>query len=332
MGRHRKIDLRMWGDEKFRALSSPSPSGKWLWTYLISGPQTTIIPGLFVTGEAALAEALGWSLVAFRRCWKEIAGQSMAVADWSSRVVWIPRSIRYNEPESPNVIRSWRRTFDEIPECRLKREALGVLRSHVEGMGKGFAKAFQETFPEAYPEGLPEGFPEALPKPSPNQEQEQEQENPLTPPAGAGEVCAVVLSAWNGRAEDPLKPVQNLSRSQTRQIKARAREPGFLDAWPDVCQRIAGSRFCRGDGPNGWVASLHWALKEGVWQRVIAGEFDAHCGQGPLDRPRPPEERAATLRKRIAHLERMAQALGYDPPDLAEARAALAELERNGAA
>src|SRR6266446_3179831 len=51
MSRYRKIDTRMWGDVRFRELSSPSPSGKYLWMFLLTGPQTSNIPGLFRAGE-----------------------------------------------------------------------------------------------------------------------------------------------------------------------------------------------------------------------------------------------------------------------------------------
>ncbi|MCE4343948.1 hypothetical protein ABQW67_19700 [Xanthomonas hortorum] len=63
--RYRKVEVRTWGDEKFRALSPMPPSGQGLWLYLITGPHTGPIPGLFRAGRAAMAEELEWEMEAF---------------------------------------------------------------------------------------------------------------------------------------------------------------------------------------------------------------------------------------------------------------------------
>lgn len=160
MARYRKIDTRMWADAKFRALSSPIPSGKYLWIVMLTGPQTTNLPGLFRIGEMALAEELGWPLEGFRQAFAELFREGLASADWSARVVWIPNAIRYNPPGNPNVVKGWRDSWDEIPECSLKAEAYQQLKTFTKGLGEAFAKAFVE----ACAQGLA------------NQEQEQEQD------------------------------------------------------------------------------------------------------------------------------------------------------------
>ncbi|MCA1685875.1 MAG: hypothetical protein LC745_07780 [Planctomycetia bacterium] len=131
MGHYRKIDARLWGDAKFCALSPQKPSAQSLWLYLISGPHNTSLPGLFVAGEASLAEVLGWTLRDFRRCWAEIADAGMARADWKARVVWLPNGPRYNAPANPNVVSSWRALLDAIPECPLKAEACIAIGSAI---------------------------------------------------------------------------------------------------------------------------------------------------------------------------------------------------------
>ena len=160
MARYRKIDIRMWGDSRFCELSSPNPSGKYLWVFLLSGPPTSNIPGLFRAGEMALAEELEWSLEGFRQAFAELSSRGLVKADWKARVVWVPNAIKYNAPENPNVVKSWRTAWDEIPECALKAEAYERLKAFTEGLGEGFGKAFAE--------GCAKGLA--------NQEQEQEQE------------------------------------------------------------------------------------------------------------------------------------------------------------
>jgi hypothetical protein len=164
MARYRKIDTRMWGDSKFRELSSPGPSAKYLWVYLLTGPHTTNLPGLFRSGEMSLAEELGWSVEGFRKGFAELFAKGLIKADWNARVVWIPNAIKYNPPDNPNVIKSWRDSWDEVPECPLKNEAYEALKGFTEGLGEGFGKAFKE--------GCAKGLA--------NQEQEQEQEQTTT--------------------------------------------------------------------------------------------------------------------------------------------------------
>jgi|ERR1035437_7014825 hypothetical protein len=160
MSRYRKIETRMWADSRFRELSSPGPSGKYLLIFLLTGPQTNNIPGLCRAGEMALAEELEWSAEAFQEAFGELSRKGLAEADWKAHVVWVPNAIKYNQPESPNVVKSWRHAWDEIPECPLKSIAHKRLKAFMEDLGQAFAKAFAE----------------ACPQPLPNQEQEQKQE------------------------------------------------------------------------------------------------------------------------------------------------------------
>ncbi len=178
--RYRKIEVRMWGDEKFRNLSPMAPSGQALWVFLLTGPHTGPIPGLFRSGRAAMAEELDWELEAFEEAFREVFRQGMAKADWKAKVCWIPNAIHCNRPESPNVVLSWAGEWDLIPECDLKREAYEVLKASIHALGEGFAKAFDKAF----------GKPSAKASPEPSGKtcgnQEQEQEQNIKPPYPQG--------------------------------------------------------------------------------------------------------------------------------------------------
>ena len=143
--RYRKVSTRVWGDDKFQALSGPDPNAQTLWFYLVFGQHTGVIPGLSVAGEASLAEALRWPLKDFRAKFSEITDQGMAVADWTQRVVWLPNAVYYNEPESPNVAKGWVKSLDEIPDCDLKMMAIGQIRGFLKGMPEGFLEGFEEA-------------------------------------------------------------------------------------------------------------------------------------------------------------------------------------------
>jgi len=178
MSRYRRVPTATWDKAWFRALSRPQPNAQTLWVFFVSGPQTSIIPGLFAAGEAALAEALGWNLAGFRRAFRELEAQHLAKADWAVRVVWIPSVLADNPPESTNVLRAWRTAFDEMPDGPLTSEARAAVEALVEGLTEPFRKAFAE------------GSRKASGMPKPIQEQEavagtdprtQEQDSPPTP-------------------------------------------------------------------------------------------------------------------------------------------------------
>lgn len=143
---YRKIDGRMYGDKKFKRLSPILPSGQSLWCYLLTGPHTTGLPGLFNLGRRAASEALGWSPKDFDRCWDEINSLDMAKADWESRVVLIPNAIYYNRPDSPNVIRGWSSAYDAVPECKLRDEYYARALAFFTEIGPAHVDAFRETW------------------------------------------------------------------------------------------------------------------------------------------------------------------------------------------
>src|SRR5580704_7727849 len=142
MSRYRKVEVRTYGDEKFRKLSPIRPCGQGLWFYLITGPHTTAVPGLFRAGRAAMAEELGWPPEAFNHAFQEVLDQGMAKADFENRVVWLPNAIKHNKPASPNVVTSWAAELDLIPECSLKSEAIRAIEEFLDLLGPSYAEAF----------------------------------------------------------------------------------------------------------------------------------------------------------------------------------------------
>lgn len=162
MSRWRKIDVRMWADEKFRRLSSPGPNAQSLWFFLLTSPNTSNIPGLFRAGKAGLAEELNWNSKGFAEAFGELFAEGMVKADWDSRVVWVPKAIYYDPPSNPNVVKSWRGPWKELPECDLKSEAHQLLKGFLKGLGESFAK----EMPILSGNGI--RIPKPYPKPDPD--------------------------------------------------------------------------------------------------------------------------------------------------------------------
>ncbi|CAI0898139.1 DnaT-like ssDNA-binding domain-containing protein [Serratia grimesii] len=160
---YRKVKITMWNDPSFRALSPLPPSGQSLFVYLLTGPFTGIIPGLFKAGRAALSEELGWDVEAFDLALGEALSLGMVKADTQARVFWLPNAAKHNPPTSVNVIKSWVRAFELLPECDLKYEALESLRTASHGVSGSMGLAFDKAFALANP--LAKDKANSLPRP-----------------------------------------------------------------------------------------------------------------------------------------------------------------------
>lgn len=184
-GRFSKVTRRMWNDAKFRGLSSAKPNAQTLWMRILTGPELGPIPGLFAAREPALADVLGWSLVAFRKCWKEIAAAEMATADWTAGLVWVPNALRHNEPQGVTTVMGWRAAMRELPECALKSKAGAVVLAYLQGKGPAWVRAWTDSslLPDTVPSDEPDGLKSTDQASSKKQEQEQEQEKNPPPPS-----------------------------------------------------------------------------------------------------------------------------------------------------
>ena len=141
MARYRKVDPRIWNDEKFNDLSR---DGKLAFLFVLTHPHLTSI-GAMRASFAGLAAELGVDAKAFR----EAFGKGLLAADEKACFVGLPNYVRYNRPESPNVVRHWAEASDCVPECEEKRLQLQRLKAFAEALGKAFAEAFAEAFPES---------------------------------------------------------------------------------------------------------------------------------------------------------------------------------------
>lgn len=147
MSYYRRVDCRLWGDAKFRRLSEPA---RHLWLYLLTGPETTSLPGYLVGGPGHFAEALAWKPERFHERFGELLRERMAKADWDARFVWLPNALKYNPPANWNGIKSWETQWDLIPECALKVEAGQQLILFLERLGKPFAQPLLERLRERF--------------------------------------------------------------------------------------------------------------------------------------------------------------------------------------
>ena len=214
MARYRKIDCRIWNDAKFRSLSD---HGKLVFLMLLTHPGMTALGAMRAT-ISGLAEELGWSTEAFREAFLEASSKGMVEHDPEASLIALPNFVKYNAPESPNVVRAWVGAIDLLPECALKTRVVASARGFVQGMTEGYRKAFAEAFAKAMP--------------NQEQEQEQEQEKDLLSGkpddaaqsdalhAGPKAQCVELLEYLNTRAGKRFRPVE----ANVRLLAARLKE------------------------------------------------------------------------------------------------------------
>jgi hypothetical protein len=140
----------MYGDERFMRLSPLLPSGQALWIYLLTGPHTGPIPGVFVVGRAALAETLGWDVEDFAKAFQEVIDEGLVEFDSKTRLCFIPNAIRHNAPQNPNVVKSWRTHWRLLPECELRHRVFEHVQGSLGMVSEAFAAAFEEACGKAF--------------------------------------------------------------------------------------------------------------------------------------------------------------------------------------
>jgi hypothetical protein len=151
MARYRKIDPRIWKDEKFRVLSLEE---KLIAFYVITAQSNRI--GLFNFSPALAAEELGIFPQTFADGFRNVCLNLSWEYDEPSRTLYLPTWWKYNCPENPNVLKACLTDLHELPKTPL----LARFSANLTYLPKTFHQTFRE----------------GLPKPSPHQEQEQEQE------------------------------------------------------------------------------------------------------------------------------------------------------------
>ncbi len=213
MAHYRKVDSRLWNDQKFRALSD---DGKFVFLFVMTHPTMTAI-GAMRSSVPGLAAELGWTEERLREGFQETLAKGMVEADGEACCVALPRFLRYNRPESPNVVKAWASALDLIPECALKTTTIERVRAFTEGL----SEAFREALPEAFGKAMP--YQEQEQEQEPEQEQKKEQRaGPPDPPAavpepanGSQRMSIVDLAA--SKRMDRSSPEQPLEKTEAQQ-------------------------------------------------------------------------------------------------------------------
>lgn len=144
MAKYRKIDPRIWNDAKFMRIG---PMGQMLFLYVLTHPNMTML-GMLRSTKEAIAFERGWDLSAFNQVFELALTLGLLEYD-PVGLISCPNFLKYNEPESITVVKSWGKIQDFLPECDLYFKYLKRAKEYCQKRGEAFEKAFNEAFREA---------------------------------------------------------------------------------------------------------------------------------------------------------------------------------------
>lgn len=146
MARFRKIDPRIWNDEKFMSLNDES---KLLFFMLLTHPHLTMLGAMRAT-LAGLAEEVEWDLERFSKRFSELLANGLVNHDKRGKLVHIGNYLKYNSLENPNQVKGAFDALDLLPECKLKDEVLQTLKPFVEQFSKQLGEQFGKRFGKGF--------------------------------------------------------------------------------------------------------------------------------------------------------------------------------------
>lgn len=138
MAHYRKVDTRIWNDEKFCTLSTPA---KLAFMFVMTHPQMTSLGAMRGTVAGLSAE-----LSVKKSAYDQILKLGLIYHDPKSHLIWLPNFLRYNPPESPNAIKGWATALELLPECALRHALVERAWELTEGLPLGWRKEVAKVF------------------------------------------------------------------------------------------------------------------------------------------------------------------------------------------
>ena len=212
--RYRKIDPRIWNDERFRALTD---DGQLVFLFVLTHPHMTCLGAMRATVEG-LAGEKGWSEQRMRDAIGDAIQDGMVVANPDACFLGVPKFLKYNQPEGPNsVTKAWPEALDLIPECPEKVELITRVCAYLDGKS--------DAFRHAIPDGIIDAMRLAMSHPG------------AGAGAGAGDSVSFSLSlsgtqGLEGKTKKKRAPVK-----PARRVVETWLTP-FGDLWQDVTQGV----------------------------------------------------------------------------------------------
>lgn len=130
----RKIETRLWHDEKVRAMTSDT---KLLWLYMLTGPQSNSL-GCYVISKATMADDLDWPLPKLERTFSELLAKNLIKYDEPTRLLFVINYLKHNAKFENIATKSAAvRQFYALPKSAVLEAFLECAKTHT---------AFSESF------------------------------------------------------------------------------------------------------------------------------------------------------------------------------------------
>jgi len=160
MAHYRKIDTRILLDKKYNQLSS---DGRLVFLHVLIHPNLTSL-GAMHASLAGIACELEWEMERLRQAIDAVQQQGMVQYDEKARFIWLSNFLKYNPPESPNVIKSWETALSYLPECSLQQQLILFVQQLVSQLSPAYQEALPNCFrlAEATTQAITQPLTEAL--------------------------------------------------------------------------------------------------------------------------------------------------------------------------
>lgn len=201
MARYKKIDVRIWNDAKFNALSSDA---RLIFLFMLTAPQTTMV-GAVPVDKHTVSRILKFDEIRYGIGYKQLSEYGMLEYD-EAGIFWIKNFLKYNAPENPKVVISWSSLLDLFPECPLLIKVAKSVLKACETRGEAYVNALHPEFKKLAKYDMSNGMPYGIAYPMPYQEQEQEQEQDIYTHAEAKDEKTTLATDSQGRNIFDLKP------------------------------------------------------------------------------------------------------------------------------
>lgn len=279
--RYRRVSVQIWGDAKVMPLSD---TAQLIFLFILTHPAMTSIGAMRGTIEGLAAEKR-MQLKAFTKAFREVRAKALIAYDETACLIVAPNFLKHNPPQSPNVVRSWGKVVQTLPECNLLWQQLARVKECCEVLGEDFVEAFAYAFPK--------GIQEAFAQPSSNQEQEQEQDNLSRSPDGdpeGGGFDGPRPSGWSKRLEETFEEFwkaypRKVAKGEARRVWARLRPSTYLENIHATLKLQCRSEQWRRDSgrfipyPATWLNAAGWE-STGIDKARLNGKDEQHT---PVD-------------------------------------------------
>ena len=196
--KYRKIDPRLWTDERFVELG---PTEKLVAMYILTAQSNRC--GLFAISNAMGSEQTGIDPDSYAIAFRKVCDTHHWEYDQTRRVVFIPTWFKYNPPENPKHLTGCLRDLHDLPQTAL----LERFKANTHHLPESCLEVFRIAMGIAIPIAMQ--YQEQKQEQKQEQEQKQKQEQSLSPRAGG---CEAVAATAGEPLPNTARPRQPLAR------------------------------------------------------------------------------------------------------------------------